>query len=517
MSDFPDFLKTDDAAWTYVQTELDVFDEGPNADWSRREAKQRAEEYAWFARDTLHRGSLTVYRMVCVEGPAVIQTHNLGKSWSKEKSAAGCYGVNASQSGREILIEGIVQASNIDWVFGFTSFMYYGESQWEVSMDADAPVLVIAIDGKTYESPVAGNTGHGARERWRAAEGRRVRARSNPISNTFPEGPLEAHAADFARRAHERVGQKRKYTGDPYIVHPGAVADIVRSVPHDEEMLAAAWLHDTVEDTGVLIDEIRREFGADVADLVGWLTDVVTPADGGRAARMEINLQHTAKAPPRAHTVKLADLINNSESILAHDRDFAMKYLREKWDTLGVLRDGDPTLWARAHQIVGDGLKALGIGVEHKIADLNLTARNLALVERYGQGTRRIVKIGKLPPEYRQAVSAYWEQPVEDVPVDLPVGITDLPMSALTKETMRDGHRSAEFQGDFAKYHRWFMIHHGAFTPMHKARWPVLLAMEEDDVEDGTLVDGMHRLNSYYAQGDKMVRAMWIIGFARAT
>ena len=61
------------------------------------------------------------------------------------------------------------------------------------------------------------------------------------------------------------------------------------------------------------------------------------------------------------------------------------------------------------------------------------------------------------------------------------------------------------------------MIHHGAFTPMHKARWPVLLAMEEDDVEDGTLVDGMHRLNSYYAQGDKMVRAMWIIGFARAT
>lgn len=157
----------------------------------------------------------------------------------------------------------------------------------------------------------------------------------------------------FATAAHAAVKQVRKYTGEPYIVHPSEVASIVATVPHTNEMLAAAYLHDTVEDTGVTIEDIRAEFGDAVVELVGWLTDVSKPADGNRAVRKAIDREHTAMAPADAATVKLADLISNSRSILAHDPTFAKVYLEEKRMLLEVLTRGDTTLMAEARRIVG--------------------------------------------------------------------------------------------------------------------------------------------------------------------
>ena len=157
----------------------------------------------------------------------------------------------------------------------------------------------------------------------------------------------------FATAAHAAVKQVRKYTFEPYIVHPTEVASIVASVPHTNEMLAAAWLHDTVEDTGVSIVDIQVEFGNEVASLVGWLTDVSTPEQGNRAVRKAIDREHTAMAPAAAQTVKLADLIANSRSILAHDPAFAKIYLEEKRILLEVLTRGDATLMAEARRIVG--------------------------------------------------------------------------------------------------------------------------------------------------------------------
>ena len=157
----------------------------------------------------------------------------------------------------------------------------------------------------------------------------------------------------FATAAHAAVGQKRKYTFEPYIVHPTEVASIVATVPHTNEMLAAAYLHDTEEDTCVTNEDIAREFGAEVAELVGWLTDVSKPEDGNRAVRKAIDREHTAQAPAEAQTVKLADLIANSRSIMAHDPAFAKTYLEEKRMLLEVLTRGDATLMAQARQIVG--------------------------------------------------------------------------------------------------------------------------------------------------------------------
>lgn len=89
---------------------------------------------------------------------------------------------------------------------------------------------------------------------------------------------LELKAKEFATRAH--TGQLRKYTGTPYIEHPEAVVELVRSVEHTEEMLAAAWLHDVVEDCGVTFGELCDYFGWGTYDLVYHLTDVSHPTDG---------------------------------------------------------------------------------------------------------------------------------------------------------------------------------------------------------------------------------------------
>ena len=132
----------------------------------------------------------------------------------------------------------------------------------------------------------------------------------------------------FATLAHS--GQKRKYTGDDYIVHPIAVAQIVCDFGGSVEQQAAALLHDVVEDCDVTIDQVRDTFGDTVADLVGWLTDVSVPSDGNRATRKALDRAHSAEAPADAQFVKLADLMDNTKSIVAHDPNFAKVYLKEK-------------------------------------------------------------------------------------------------------------------------------------------------------------------------------------------
>jgi len=159
----------------------------------------------------------------------------------------------------------------------------------------------------------------------------------------------------FATAAHAAVSHKRKYTFEDYIIHPAEVAATVAAVEGATfEMIAAAWLHDTVEDTGVTIEIIESEFGKEVATLVGWLTDVSKPKDGNRAIRKAIDREHTAMAPPEAHTVKLADLMSNTKSIVMHDAAFAKTYLAEKRLLLEVMTGADAGLMAEARKMIGD-------------------------------------------------------------------------------------------------------------------------------------------------------------------
>jgi len=159
----------------------------------------------------------------------------------------------------------------------------------------------------------------------------------------------------YAMAAHAAVGQRRKYTGEPYIVHPAEVAKIVAGVPGaTPDMVAAAWLHDVVEDTGCTFTDVHMAFGIDIATLVGWLTDVSRPDQGNRAYRKAMDRAHSAEAPAEAQTIKLADLISNSRSIVQHDPAFAKTYLEEKRLLLEVMTKGDPTLMAEARKYIGE-------------------------------------------------------------------------------------------------------------------------------------------------------------------
>lgn len=171
-------------------------------------------------------------------------------------------------------------------------------------------------------------------------------------------------AMTFQIAAHSAVGQVRKYTGEPYWTHPISVAKYVMMVTDDEETIVAALLHDVVEDTQVTIEQIEEQFGAKVAEYVYFLTDISKPSDGIRSVRKAIDREHIAKGSAEVHTVKLADLIDNTRSIVAHDPKFAKVYLEEKRLLLcHALTKGDAVLRAEAEKLIDWGFNELK-GVE---------------------------------------------------------------------------------------------------------------------------------------------------------
>ncbi|MEQ0583764.1 HD domain-containing protein [Pantoea dispersa] len=170
---------------------------------------------------------------------------------------------------------------------------------------------------------------------------------------------LEEQARRYATQAHADAGQRRKYTDEPYIVHPAAVAELVRSVSDDEAMIAAAWLHDTVEDTASTLLDIENHFGTRVAQLVDMLTDSAQPQAKNRTARKLAHFRHTAEASPEAQTIKLADIIDNTRAIVQFDPNFARVYLVEKQIQIQLLQQGDRRLWQQANHIIEQGIAQL--------------------------------------------------------------------------------------------------------------------------------------------------------------
>lgn len=136
---------------------------------------------------------------------------------------------------------------------------------------------------------------------------------------------LVQRAMLFAEAAHKAIGQKRKYTNEPYFIHPVEVVSILtKFLPRTpQEVIAAAYLHDVVEDTCITLEDIEAHFGKTVASYVEQLTDVSKPSDGNRATRKRIDREHTAKCHPLIANVKLADLISNSRTIVKYDKEFA--------------------------------------------------------------------------------------------------------------------------------------------------------------------------------------------------
>ncbi len=139
--------------------------------------------------------------------------------------------------------------------------------------------------------------------------------------------PLDTELLDraiiFAVKAH--AGTERRGKGFPYIVHPMEAVEIVATITPNQELLAAAALHDVVEDTEISADEIRREFGDRIAALVVAESDVfeegVSEEDSWHA-RKQAAMDRLAAAPRDAKIVAMGDKLSNMRAIA---RDYAVK------------------------------------------------------------------------------------------------------------------------------------------------------------------------------------------------
>lgn len=157
---------------------------------------------------------------------------------------------------------------------------------------------------------------------------------------------LAFEAMQFARKVH--AGQRRKYTNAPYADHLAEVAGIVATVDRQDAVIAVAWLHDCVEDQGVTEGDLIGMFGEVVARGVMLLSDL---EEGNRATRKRLSRERLAAAPGWVQTIKCADLISNTGSIVRFDPDFARVYLEEKRLLLEVMTKADRRLWAIANEL----------------------------------------------------------------------------------------------------------------------------------------------------------------------
>lgn len=143
------------------------------------------------------------------------------------------------------------------------------------------------------------------------------------MANKYMDTDLLDRAIVFAVKAHHNTERRGK--GFPYIVHPMEAVEIVATITPDQELLAAAALHDTIEDTNITVDDLRREFGNRVAELVEAESDKfaegVSEEDSWHE-RKQVAIDRLRQAPHDAKIVAMGDKLSNMRAIA---RDYATK------------------------------------------------------------------------------------------------------------------------------------------------------------------------------------------------
>jgi GTP pyrophosphokinase len=202
----------------------------------------------------------------------------------------------------------------------------------------DAASTPAPADGESSPAPVPGSPGLAEFTAAPYSEGphtgRRVRARLarltatkaggpppvlEPLSRTIranhPKADLRAVVRAYAVAEQAHDGQRRR-SGDPYITHPLAVANILAELGMDTTTLVAALLHDTVEDTRYTLADVARDFGDDVSHLVDGVTKLDKVQFGDAAEAETIRKMVVAMArDPRVLVIKLADRLHNMRTL----------------------------------------------------------------------------------------------------------------------------------------------------------------------------------------------------------
>ena len=173
---------------------------------------------------------------------------------------------------------------------------------------------------------------------------------------------LVSEAAEFAARRH--TGQQRKGRGDePYINHLAEVANLLSKATNgeDPELVAAGWLHDTLEDTETTCEELAQRFGFRVAGLVDECTDDMSLPKSERRQRQ---IEDAPDKSPGARLIKIADKISNIRARIlpdptADERADLADYTAWAEQVVAGCRGGNATLDAMFDEAVADARSTL--------------------------------------------------------------------------------------------------------------------------------------------------------------
>lgn len=223
--------------------------------------------------------------------------------------------------------------------------------------------------------------------------------------------------------------QKRKYTEEPYINHPIAVASLVQALCQKNKeapevtanMVCAALLHDTVEDCRVTFEEICDKFGPMVRDYVYWLTDptkglVYKKSSYSRKFRKAIQHQWLDLAPPEVLVIKACDVVHNASSIMMNDKGSGPLYLEEVMELYarveGKIKYPEAReAWRLLGELRSSPKSSRGAGEASSKGDGNVSVAHDA--EKHGPGDG-----GQPTPE--NLGTDVGERPVETKPVVVP-------------------------------------------------------------------------------------------------
>lgn len=174
-------------------------------------------------------------------------------------------------------------------------------------------------------------------------------------------------AKAIAYEAHK--GVKRKVSGDPYIVHPERVANKVASLAGtNEEDVAAAWLHDVIEDAGEgLAEEVKVELKAQYTQrikdecgvvVLGLVQELTFPTEGTewikkpRAEKNVIRFKQIREMTQRAQRIKMVDRWDNLQDMEGAARNWLAKMVDESWTLLDICKDADPAMAAELKDVI---------------------------------------------------------------------------------------------------------------------------------------------------------------------
>lgn len=161
-------------------------------------------------------------------------------------------------------------------------------------------------------------------------------------------------AKSFATEKH--LGQTRKFNGDAYINHPAAVAKLVKNFGGNADMIAAAWLHDTLEDTNTSIEELKEKFGDKITSLVQELT---SPHGLDKSTKAEYLAKKMSVMSSDALTIKLADRLNNVSDFKTAPQDFVRRYGPETTFMLNYLEDSGRPFISQQEKLIAEIRKAI--------------------------------------------------------------------------------------------------------------------------------------------------------------